>query len=316
MEELVASMERTIVGQTDTVRMLVAAWLAGGHVLLEGAPGLGKTKLVRTLAGLADGVYRRIQFTPDLMPSDITGNVVFNLKENAFETVQGPIFAHVVLADEINRAGPKTQAALLEAMEERQVTIHGRTHPLPQPFYVVATQNPVEHEGTYPLPEAQLDRFMFKLILGYPDKKAEEDILRLHAEGAAAAAAGTPDSPSGGGPSAPIRTIEDIRRCRARVAEVAVEETIIRYIAELVRKTREMGSVQLGASPRSGIAVLNAAKAWAFLEGRAFVTPDDVKTVARPALRHRLLLTPQAELEGMNGDHAVQEALASVPVPR
>lgn len=307
--QLQAAMEQTIVGQSETIRLLLTALLAGGHVLLEGVPGLGKTKLVRTLSGLVDGEYRRIQFTPDMMPSDITGNVVFNLKENEFETVKGPVFANLVLADEINRAGPKTQAALLEAMEERQVTIHGRTHPLPDPFFVVATQNPVEYEGTYPLPEAQLDRFMFKLTLSYPDQAAETDILRLNAAGAAQGASDKQQA-------LPVCSLEDIRQWRSQLADVTVDEAIFGYIAALVRKTRELPSVQLGASPRAGIAILLAAKAWALIDNRHYVTPDDVKIVSRPVMRHRLMLTPQAELEGMNGDHAVQEALASVPVPR
>lgn len=311
-ETLILALERTIVGQSESIRLLAAALLAGGHVLLEGVPGLGKTKLVRTLAERIGGDCRRIQFTPDMMPSDITGNVVYNPKDHTFEAVRGPVFANLVLADEVNRAGPKTQAALLEAMEERQVTIHGQTHKLPDPFIVVATQNPVEYEGTYPLPEAQLDRFLFKLVLSYPDPESEEDMLRMHAT------AGGHDAGTSGGEAAvgPVFSPEDIRRSRAELAGLAVEDSIIRYIAALIRQTRQLASIQLGASPRAGIALLNAAKAWAYLDGRRFVTPDDVKTVARPALRHRLILTPQAELEGMHGDHAVQEALASVPVPR
>ncbi|MEF3311188.1 MoxR family ATPase [Paenibacillus sp. GYB004] len=306
MERLIASMEQTIIGQPMNVRLLITALLAGGHVLLEGAPGLGKTKLVRTLAENIEGEFKRIQFTPDMMPSDISGNVVWNARTSEFDTVRGPVFAHLVLADEINRAGPKTQAALLEAMEERQVTIHGHTYPLPDPFLVVATQNPVEYEGTYPLPEAQIDRFMFKLTLDYPSEEAETAILRGHVP----LSVQSPDKP------VPVSTIEEIRSKRAEAAGVIAEEAVLGYIARIVRRTRELSSVRLGASPRAGIAVLAASKAWAVLEGRTYVTPDDVKLVAVPALRHRLILSPQAELEGMSGDEAVREALASVPVPR
>ncbi|MDF2657989.1 MAG: magnesium chelatase [Paenibacillus sp.] len=306
MERLIASMEQTIIGQPMNVRLLITALLAGGHVLLEGAPGLGKTKLVRTLAENIEGEFKRIQFTPDMMPSDISGNVVWNARTSEFDTVRGPVFAHLVLADEINRAGPKTQAALLEAMEERQVTIHGHTYPLPDPFLVVATQNPVEYEGTYPLPEAQIDRFMFKLTLDYPSEEAETAILRGHVP----LSVQSPDKP------VLVSTIEEIRSKRAEAAGVTAEEAVLGYIARIVRRTRELSSVRLGASPRAGIAVLAASKAWAVLEGRTYVTPDDVKLVAIPALRHRLILSPQAELEGMSGDEAVREALASVPVPR
>lgn len=307
LERLRERLEAAVVGQTVNIRLLVTAMLAGGHVLLEGVPGLGKTKLVRTLAELTEGRYRRIQFTPDMMPSDITGSVIWNAQKSEFDTVLGPVFANLVLADEINRAGPKTQAAMLEAMEERQTTIHGRTHPLPDPFFVVATQNPVEYEGTYPLPEAQLDRFLFKLVLDYPGEEEETAILRQHIPFGAA---------DNGAHEPPVCSLEDIRLSRRQAAEVVVEERVLAYIAQLIRKTRTLPAVQLGASPRAGIAVLTAAKAWAFLEGRGYVTPDDVKLVARPALRHRIILAPQAELEGINGDQVVKEALATVPVPR
>lgn len=306
IDKLIEELEKTIVGQTETVRLLVTAWLAGGHVLLEGVPGLGKTKLVRTLAGLSDASYRRIQFTPDLMPSDITGSAIWNSRTGEFDIMPGPVFANLVLADEINRAGPKTQAAMLEAMEEHQASIHGVTHQLPEPFFVVATQNPVEYEGTYPLPEAQLDRFLFKLALGYPDEQAETDILRRH----------TPlnrNKPAG---LSAVIALDEVRHARQQVAQIIVEEKVLQYIAQLIRKTRQLPSVLLGASPRAGIAVMMAARSWAYLEGRQYVTPDDVKMVAKPALRHRILLSPQAELEGISSEQVIREALASVPVPR
>lgn len=306
MNELIQSMEQRLFGQKLNIRLLVTALLAGGHVLLEGVPGLGKTKMARTLAELSGGDYRRIQFTPDLMPGDITGSVIYHMQDHSFTTIQGPIFTNVLLADEINRSGPKTQAALLEAMEERQVTIQGNTYKLPNPFFVVATQNPVEYEGTYPLPEAQLDRFLFKLVLDYPGEEAEVEILRRHIS------FGQHQEES----LAAILTPERITELQRRLSDVVVEESLFTYIATIIRKTRESKRVQLGASPRAGIAVLMASKAWALLDGRTYVTPDDIKLVARPALRHRLLLTPQAELEGGTSDHIIQETLGSIPVPR
>jgi MoxR-like ATPase len=306
MQQWLEAMEQRLYGQKLNIRLLLTAMLAGGHVLLEGVPGLGKTKMARTIAELSGGEYRRVQFTPDLMPSDITGSVIFNMKDNVFTTIQGPVFANVLLADEINRSGPKTQAALLEAMEERQVTIQGTTHLLPEPFFVIATQNPVEYEGTYPLPEAQLDRFLFKLVLDYPSEEAEQQILRSH----------RPLLEEREQPLTPVMTTEQIKQLQRQLSQVVIEETLIAYITTLIRKTRESNRVQLGASPRAGIAIMMASKAWAMLEGRNYVTPDDIKLVARPALRHRLLLTPQAELEGGTSDQIIQDTLASIPVPR
>lgn len=306
MERLLQHMGQHVLGQERNIRLLVTALLAGGHVLLEGVPGVGKTKLVRTLASLIAGQYRRIQFTPDLMPSDITGNVVFNMKEHEFETIKGPIFTNLLLADEINRTPPRTQAALLEAMEERQVTIQDKTYLLPDPFFVVATQNPVEYEGTYPLPEAQLDRFLFKLNLSYPTHEQEVQVLKGHVPF------------FGQDPEAlpAVITQEELHEKRKQLAEVVVEDTILDYITTLIRKTRETKRLQLGASTRAGLAIMMAGKAWALLAGRTYVTPDDVKVVAVPALRHRLLVSPQVELEGGTSDQIIQETLAAIPVPR
>ncbi|WP_010276757.1 AAA family ATPase [Paenibacillus senegalensis] len=306
MQQLLYQMEQIIKGQNTNIRLLLTAFLSGGHVLLEGVPGIGKTKMVRTLAELTDGVFHRVQFTPDMMPSDITGSLIFNSREHSFEMVKGPIFANLLLADEINRTPPKTQAALLEAMEERQVTVQGDTYPLPDPFFVVATQNPVEYEGTYPLPEAQLDRFLFKLTVSYPSLESELAILKNHVPFYAENQQEPKSSLS----------IQRIKELRAALTKVVVEDSIIEYVAQLIRYTREDKRLQLGASPRAGIALLNAAKAWALLDDRSFVTPDDIKIVAVPALRHRLLLTPQMELEGETSDHFIQETLATIPVPR
>jgi MoxR-like ATPase len=306
LEELIDSYETHIYGQRTNIKLLLTAILAGGNVLLEGVPGTGKTKMVRTLSNLISGDYSRIQFTPDLLPSDITGSAIFNLKEGQFQTLKGPIFTNILLADEINRTPAKTQAALLEAMEEKQVTIHGETYKLPEPFFVAATQNPVEFEGTYPLPEAQQDRFLFKIIIDYPSLEAEKEVLKL---------AASQQRDQGESAKAPI-TLTQFNELREAVKAVQVKDEIIDYIAAIVRKTRESELIRLGASPRAGMAIVEASKAWAFLDGRDFVTPDDVKTVIRPALRHRIIPSPHIELEGGTSDQIIQDVVAQTPVPR
>ena len=305
LQKLLGISMEYILGQWTNLRLLLTALLAGGHVLLEGAPGTGKTKMVRTLALLLAGRFQRVQFTPDLLPSDITGNTIFDLKESRFQTMKGPVFTNVLLADEINRTPPRTQAALLEAMEEKQVTIYGETHVLPDPFFVVATQNPIDFEGTYPLPEAQKDRFLFELIVGYPDEQAEMMLVDRSVRGLLEEK-----------DLAPVLTIEDVAAARRDMTGVVVEAPIVQYVTQIVRRTRHSELIRLGASPRAAIAVTRAAQAWAFLHGRGYVTPDDVKEVVAPALRHRLILVPQVELEGGTHEQVIQDVLAGVAVPR
>jgi MoxR-like ATPase len=309
IEKIIDSYEKHIFGQRQNIKLLLTAILAGGHVLLEGVPGTGKTKMIRTLATLIGGDFKRVQFTPDLLPSDITGSAIFNLKEGQFETLKGPIFTNILLADEINRTPAKTQAALLEAMEEKQVTIHGETYQLPQPFFVAATQNPVEFEGTYPLPEAQQDRFLFKILIDYPSLEAEKDVLKQATTGGRNAASAASEGQT-------TLTLAQFNELRAGVAAVKVDDGIIDYIAQMVRKTRDSDMVRLGASPRAGMAIVEASKAWAFLHDRDYVTPDDVKVVVKPALRHRIMPSPHIELEGGTSDQIIQDVVAQTPVPR
>jgi MoxR-like ATPase len=300
---------RVFVGQAELVEGVLIALFAEGSVLIEGVPGLGKTLLVNALSRTFAGTFKRVQFTPDLMPSDLTGHNVFDLREQRFHFVPGPIFANLVLADEINRSPPKTQAALLEAMQERQVTVDGQVYPLDRPFLVLATQNPIEHEGTYPLPEAQVDRFMFKLLVGYPSQAEEDAILGHFAAGRDLrdlAALGL----------VPVTTPADVLEVQRTVARVIIEPKILHYITSIVGRSRAWHTVAVGASPRASINLLLAARTAAAVGGRDFVVPDDVKHVAPWVLRHRLRLRPEAEMEGLSPDQVVAEMLASVEVPR
>jgi MoxR-like ATPase len=300
---------KVIVGQDDVIDQLLVTLFAGGHVLIEGIPGTAKTLLVRVVARLFDCQFKRIQFTPDLMPADIIGTNIFDPHQQQFQFRAGPLFAEFILGDEINRAPAKTQSALLEAMQERQITVDGTTHRLPAVFTVFATQNPIEQEGTYPLPEAQLDRFMMKVVVSYPDAGQEIGILRLHQQG--------------------IR-VEDLERfglqrvgggqellaAQEAIRSRTVREEVLGYISQVVRATRENLRVEVGASPRAGLMVLTAAKARAALQGRGHVLPDDVKAVVKPVLRHRLLLKPGAEVDGFHPDDVLDEILGRTEIPR
>jgi MoxR-like ATPase len=300
---------KAVVGQDAAVTGLVIALLCQGHVLLEGVPGVAKTLLVRSLAASLSLDSKRVQFTPDLMPGDITGSLVYDARTANFEFHDGPVFTNLLLADEINRTPPKTQAALLEAMEERQVTVDGLPRPLPSPFVVVATQNPLEFEGTYPLPEAQLDRFLLKLVLPLPSRDEEIAVLRRHAEGfdpRDLAAAGVK----------PVAGQAELAAGRNAVRAVTVTPEVLGYIADTVRATRTAPALAVGVSPRGATALLSAARAWAWLSGRDFATPDDVKALAKPVLRHRVRLRPESELEGVSTDSVLDSVLNSVAVPR
>jgi MoxR-like ATPase len=304
---------KVVVGQDGTLSGLVAALLAPGHVLLEGVPGVAKTLIVKAMSAALDLDMKRVQFTPDLMPSDVTGQLILDGQgvggDGRFRFRPGPVFTNVLLADEINRTPPKTQAALLEAMEERQVTVEGSAHPLPDPFMVVATQNPVEYEGTYPLPEAQLDRFLFKLAVAYPSPEQEQEVLARHDRGL------DPHDTVAAGIK-PVATAADLAAARVQIERIRVEPAVLGYIVALARATRTAPAVTLGVSPRGAAMVLHAAKAWAWLAGRGFVTPDEVKAVLKPCVRHRVQLRPELELEGTTVDGVLDGILAAVPVPR
>ena len=300
---------RALVGQEAVVTQVLAAFLAGGHVLLEGVPGLGKTLLVRALAATFQGAFARIQFTPDLMPSDVMGHAVWDMKSEVFRLRRGPIFTNLLLADEVNRAPAKTQAALLEVMQEQQVSLEGRTLKVEAPFMVLATQNPIEQEGTYPLPEAQLDRFLLKMHMAYPEAGEEAAMVRqvitdtvgdtLRVDGVRA-----------------ILSAAEVLELQQLAASVHLDEAVLDYAVRIVRATRQWPGIAIGAGPRGGIALVRAARAQALLEARDFATPDDVKAMALPALRHRLQRSPEAEIEGMGSDDLLRAILAKVPAPR
>ncbi|WP_375493975.1 AAA family ATPase [uncultured Jatrophihabitans sp.] len=295
--------------QDAAVTGLLIALLCRGHVLVEGVPGVAKTLLVRALAQSLDLTTTRIQFTADLMPGDVTGSLIYDVNASTFRFREGPVFTNLLLADEINRTPPKTQSALLEAMEERQVSVDGRPHPLPDPFCVIATQNPVEYEGTYPLPEAQLDRFLLKLTMPLPDRESEVRVLTAHAQGF------DPRDLAGAGLTR-VAGAADLTAATEAVRRLHVDPVILGYIVELARATRQSSSVALGVSPRGATALLATSRAWAWLSGREFVTPDDVQSLARPTFRHRIQLRPEAELEGTTPDGVLESVLAAVPVPR
>jgi MoxR-like ATPase len=309
LSKLSEALNQIIVGQKAVIQQLLVALLSDGHVILEGVPGTGKTLLVNVLAKLIQADFRRVQLTPDILPSDILGTNIFDLNSRNFSLKKGPIFTEILLADEINRTPPKTQSALLEAMQERQVTLDGETLTLPPLFWVIATQNPLEFEGTYPLPEAQLDRFLFKLIIDYPETEAERQMLvnahhnfvpqRLNLD-----------------PVEPIAKVEEIFQARQGAAAVKVTDKIIDYILQLVGRSRQHPDLVLGTSPRAAVAWLQSSKAQAWYSGRDYVTPDDVKTVAPPLLRHRLILKPEAQLDGVQIDGVITSLLKQASVPR
>lgn len=300
---------KAVVGQDAAVTGMLIALLARGHVLLEGVPGVAKTLLVRSLSAALSLDTKRVQFTPDLMPGDVTGSLIFESRTAEFTFREGPVFTNILLADEINRTPPKTQAALLEAMEERQVSVDGVTRPLPEPFIVAATQNPVEYEGTYPLPEAQLDRFLLKLTLPLPGRDDEIEVVRRHSAGF------DPRNLADAGVTA-VAGERDLAAARLAVQRVGVAPEVLGYIVDVVRATRSAPSFQLGVSPRGATALLNTSRAWAWLSGRDFITPDDVKALAMPALRHRVALRPEAQMDGLSVDSVLGNILSTVPVPR
>jgi len=307
MQALKSQIRKIIVGQEQAVDLVLTAILADGHVLIEGVPGVAKTLLARLVSRLIDARFSRIQFTPDLMPSDVLGTTVFNVKTSNFDFHQGPVFANVVLVDEINRAPAKTQAALFEVMEERQVTVDGTTHRMDPLYTILATQNPVEQEGTYRLPEAQLDRFLMKITMGYPPVEEEVEVLRRHQQHAAFTRLDDIQ---------PVISHDELLQLRQLIDSVIVEESLLRYVAEIVSQTRNSRAVQLGASPRASVAIMQASKAYALLQGRDFVTPDDIKTIAPHVIHHRIILTAEAEMEGYTPIKVAQRLIDKVEVPK
>lgn len=303
IDQIIANIEKVMIGKRNVAELSLVALLAGGHVLLEDVPGVGKTMMVRALAKSVNAKFRRIQFTPDLLPSDVTGVSIYNPKEMEFQFRPGPLMGNIILADEINRTSPKTQSALLEGMEEASVTIDGVTHKLSKPFFVMATQNPIEYEGTYPLPEAQLDRFLLKMKMGYPDIQEEIEVLNR--------AQKTPPIED----LQPVIDLNGLLQLQQEVKEVFVDDTIKRYIVDIVNGTRGHGSVYLGASPRGSIALMKAAQAYAYVNNRDYVLPDDVQYLAPYVLSHRIILKSEAKFEGISAEEVVNRVVARVPVP-
>jgi len=308
-DDVVEQIGKVVIGQVELVEGVVIALFAEGSVLIEGPPGLGKTLLVNVMSKTVSCQFRRVQFTPDLMPSDLTGHSIYDMKQQAFSFNEGPVFTNILLTDEINRSPPKTQSALLEVMQEQQVSVDGKTHILKRPFLVIATQNPIEHEGTYPLPEAQVDRFMFKLLVDYPPPADEIDILGHYASGKDPRRLADFDL-------RPVLTSEDVLKIQGVVKQVIVEPKILKYIVDILDASRKWGSVTVGPSPRAGVNMLLAARTMAASRGRDFVTPDDVKELAPWILRHRLRLRPEAELEGGTPDETIRAILESVEAPK
>lgn len=305
--QLRQQIKKIIVGQDKMVKLIVAALLADGHVLVEGVPGVAKTLTAKLVARCLNVQFSRIQFTPDLMPSDVLGTPVFNPKEGTFEFKKGPVFSNIVLIDEINRAPAKTQSALFEIMEERQVTMDGRTHPMPPPFMVLATQNPIEQEGTYRLPEAQLDRFLFKILVPYPSEGEEYEILQQFHRMAGQDVVSS---------ITPVLEAQKIKDLRQQVKSLIIDEKLLQYIAKLIHQTRNHKSVYLGASPRASLAIMNASKALAAIAGRDFVTPEDIVEAIPPVLRHRIVLSPDKEMEGVSEDLVIEQIIHSLDIPR
>jgi MoxR-like ATPase len=301
--QLVENVEQVIIGKRDVIKLVIVGLLSQGHILIEDVPGVGKTMLARALAKSLGCTFRRIQFTPDMLPSDVTGVSIFNQKTREFEFRPGPIMAQIVLTDEINRATPKTQAALLEAMQELQVTVDGVTHILPQPFLVMATQNPIEYEGTFPLPEAQLDRFLMRIRLGYPTLEQEIAIL---------------DSQRYTHPVTQVEQVlpvDELISAQKKLKDVYLDEKVKRYIVEIIEQTRKHGSIYLGASPRGSLALYRTGQAWAAVQGRDYVIPDDIKKLAIPTLAHRIIISPAARLKDISGETVMEDILANLPVP-
>ena len=304
IEQIKQALSRSVVGQHEAIEQMIIGILAGGHVLIEGVPGIAKTLMAKTMSGLISADFKRIQFTPDLIPSDVIGTSIFNLKKSEFEFKKGPLFTDVLLIDEINRAPAKTQSALFEVMEERQVSVDGHTYNMSPVFFVLATQNPIEQEGTYRLPEAQLDRFLFKITADYPSLEEEVRILANHDQ--------LMENPTVEG----IMSLEDVIAIRSEIKKVIIDEKILNYIASITQKTRNSGELFLGASPRASIGIMNAAKVKAVISGRDFVIPEDVQQVAVPTLRHRLILSSEKEMEGVTSDEVIRSTIEQIEIPR